>query len=105
MVLRFVEGSSRWELRIEQPFAMRAADGTEQVVVPAEGAHLDVVLQLLRSTVEYATAFKDGHLEVRVRDGTVLQVPPDEGFEAWTVSGPAHVRLVCLPGGELAVWS
>jgi len=101
--VRLSNGS--WELRIEQPFWVTEPDGTEHLVVPEEAAHLDIVLAaVLRATVEGASAFKDGHLELRLDGGTVLRVPPDEGFEAWTVTGPGGIRLVSLPGGELAIW-
>jgi hypothetical protein len=103
VVLRMSNGP--WELRVEQPFSVTASDGTEHLVVPEEGAHLDVVLaKVLRATVEEGSAFKDGHLELRLDGGTVLRIPPDEGFEAWTVTGPDGVCLVSMPGGDLAIW-
>jgi hypothetical protein len=95
-----------WELRIEQPFSVTTSDGKEFLVIPEEGAHLDVVLDnLLRGTVKDAFAFKDGRFELRLVDGTVVEVPPEEGFEAWVITGPAGVRIVSLPGGDLAVWN
>jgi hypothetical protein len=105
VVLHMLDGSSRWDVRLEQPFAVTTSDGTEHLIVPEEAVHIDQVLTVLRSTIEQAVAFKDGHLELRVSQGAVLQAPPNEGFEAWTVTGPHHVQLVCLPGGEVAVWS
>lgn len=50
-------------------------------------------------------AFKDGHLEISFTEGGHLAVPADEGFEAWEFVGPQGVRALCLPGGELALWS
>lgn len=94
-----------WELRIEQPFSVTAPDGTKVLVVPEEGAHLAVVLdKLLRGTIRDAFAFKDGRLELQLADGTVLEAPADDGFEAWVITGPVGVRVVSLPGGDLAVW-
>lgn len=34
-----------------------------------------------------------------------MTVVADERFEAWTIAGPGGLTIVCLPGGELAVWS
>jgi hypothetical protein len=105
VVLRLINDGSAWELRIETPFALTAAQGTEHLVLPGEASHLETVLTILRTTIEGAAAFKDGHLELQLSNGTVLHAPPDEGFEAWTLSGPDGLLLVCLPGGELARWS
>ena len=96
--------STTWELRIEQPFLAVAPGGTELFVIPEEAAHVEVVLRLLRATAVEVSAFKEGSFEARFSDGTILQVPPSEGFEAWTLSGPDGIRLVSLPGGDLAVW-
>ncbi|MGH7425947.1 MAG: DUF6188 family protein, partial [Candidatus Methylomirabilales bacterium] len=63
------------------------------------------VVGLARGEVVKAEAFKDGHLEISFSDGTHLGVPADEGFEAWEFVGPGGLRTVCLPGGELAVWT
>ena len=94
-----------FELRIEQPFVIQGADGSEVLVVPeGDPDRLAPVLGLARSQVRAAVAFKDGHLEVSFSDGSHLGVPADEGFEAWELVGRDGLRVVCLPGGELAVW-
>jgi hypothetical protein len=93
------------ELRIEQPFVVTSADGTESLVVPqGEPERAAPAVQLARREVERAEAFKDGHLELSFSDGTTLKVPADEGFEAWELVGPDGLRTVSLPGGDLAVW-
>ena len=103
VVLQLSEGAAVWEIRIEQPFAATTFDGAEHLVVPEEDSRLQIVLSMLRSTVESAEAIKDGHFVLRCSGGDILQIPPDEGFEAWTVVGPGGIRLVSLPGGELGV--
>lgn len=104
VVLRLGSGAAMWEIRIGQPFAVVAPDGTEQLVVPEEQAHVEAVLALLRQEVEEATASKDGHLVVRLVGGASVQVPPDEGYEAWEAAGPNGMQAIALPGGDLAVW-
>ena len=47
----------------------------------------------------------DGQLHLAFADGAHIEVAPDEGYEAWNVTGPGGARIVSLPGGELAVWS
>jgi hypothetical protein len=104
VVLRLGTGEAMWEIRISQPFLVVTPDGTEQLVVPEEPARVEVVLALLRLTVKEAIAYKDGRLELRLAGGTVVQVPPDEGFEAWEAAGPDGMQVIGLPGGDLAVW-
>ncbi|MGI8806316.1 MAG: DUF6188 family protein [Acidimicrobiales bacterium] len=87
-----------------QPFVVIEPDGAEQLVIPEELAHVEAVLALLRLVIEEATAYKDGRLELRIAGGAILQVPPDEGFEAWEAAGPDGMQVIALPGGELAVW-
>lgn len=93
------------ELRIEQPFVVRSSDSIETLVVPEDGSRgLAAALQLVHLEVVKVEAFKDGHLEVSFAEGTRLEVPADEGLEAWELLGPNDLRMVSLPGGDLAVW-
>lgn len=93
------------ELRIEQPFVVEHSDGSEILLVPdGDPDRLAPVMTLARRSVAEAEAFKDGRLRIVFADGAVLGVPADEGFEAWELVGPAGLRTVSLPGGELAVW-
>lgn len=97
------EGS--FEVRIEQPFVVTGSDG--EVTLDAEGdpQQMAPALRVLRRTVEQAIAFKDGGLELTFDDGTVLRVAADEDYEAWNIAGPGGLRVVSMPGGELAIWS
>jgi len=93
-----------WELRLESGFVV-TANGTERLVVPESGANVPAALDVLRAEVVEAVAYKDGALRVSCADGVQVAAPPDEGYEAWTLTGPGGARLVSLPGGEIAVWS
>jgi Family of unknown function (DUF6188) len=41
---------------------------------------------------------------VRFVGGNELRVPSSDDYEAWTLVGPDGLRLVSMPGGELAIW-
>ena len=84
---------------------MTSGDGDERLVVPELGAKLAVVLDVLHVVVDDARAHQDGSLHLAFADGAHIEVAPDEGYEAWNVTGPGGARIVSLPGGELAVWS
>lgn len=93
------------ELRIEQPFVITGRDGSEALVIPeGDSDRLAPIVQLARCEVVRADAFKDGHLELLFSNGTGVEVPPDEGFEAWALVDPDGMRMVSLPGGSLAIW-
>jgi hypothetical protein len=65
------------------------------------------MLRLRRPGATQCLAFKGGRLDVKFDDGTRLQVPMDLEFEAWEISGTgavAGLKIVSMPGGELAVW-
>lgn len=93
------------EIRIGAPFLLTDPNGNEQLLVPeGDPTQLGPVLSLLHRSADYVAAFKDGHLEVLFDDGTRVSIPPEEGLEAWELSGPMGLRLVSIPGGEVAVW-
>lgn len=104
VVLRLGVGAAMWEIRISQPFAVIGSDGREQLVVPEHHAHVEAVLGLLRHEVEEAIGYKDGRLVLKLVGGASVQVPPDEGYEAWEAAGPDGMQLIGLPGGDIAVW-
>lgn len=94
-----------FEVRIEQPFVV-ARDDTETLLNPeADPVEMAEALRMLRSEVRQVIAFKDGRLELTFDDGAVLRVSVNEDYEAWSIVGPRGMRIVSMPGGELAVWS
>jgi hypothetical protein len=50
------------------------------------------------------SATDSGILTLAFTNGSRLCVKPDRDYEAWTVSGPDGMLVVCMPGGELAIW-
>jgi hypothetical protein len=100
------DSSGSFYVTIEQPFSMRLSRGAEEVVIVPEAAPAAMgrALALLRETVQRAVAYKDGRLELDFTGGARVLVPVADKFEAWNIVGPDGLRLVSLPGGELAVW-
>jgi hypothetical protein len=62
------------------------------------------VLGLCRSVVDSAVTHKDGRLEITFRNGENLCAYPLADTESWEVTGERSLRVVCMPGGDLAVW-
>jgi hypothetical protein len=94
-------------IRIAQPFLLKEGE-REQQLSPDNLGHLRVALGVLGKTVEEAVAYQsNGTLEVSFTDETMLVVPPHPLYEAWDLySSTSHqgLKIVCLPGGGLAVW-
>lgn len=91
---------------VESPFSLDR-EGVSVVFSPEEDFEeaFEPIRRLIGLTVVEATADDSGALRIRFGDGTVLQVPSDDAYEAWNVSGPGGGLVVCMPGGELAVWN
>ncbi len=84
--LTIVDGGARWS--------------GEPLTAEAAGALLPLNLREVNS-VEIAS---DGTLNLDLGEAT-LSVPPHPMYEAWQVSGPHGLLIVCSPGGDyVAVW-
>ena len=99
-----VSGGS--EIRVESAFTLRAEDGDRRLTPGAdveEGAARHGVV--VGHVVAAATADDRGELRVDLDGGMRLVVEPDRDYEAWTFAGADGTKVVCRPGGGLAVWS
>lgn len=94
-----------YEIDIAGEFSMRIGgeqinfDLTEHGLEPAE------LPSLLHRKIASAIAEESGALALDFEDGTRLRVEPSPRYEAWTMTGPHGRMIVCMPGGELAIWS
>jgi RimJ/RimL family protein N-acetyltransferase len=93
-------------VRIEQPFVLTDADGRERLIDPERRPpETAPVLALLDRPVLRVAAFADGRLELGFAGAARVEVAAGTDHESWQLSGPDGLRLVSMPGGELAVWS
>ena len=93
------------EIRIETPFTY-GPEGAVQHFEPSDAPSLAPLLGLHQATITSAEIRKDGRLTVAFADGAVLEVLPDERYEAFTVAGslPSVRRgfnFAAIPGGGL----
>lgn len=102
--LEFFSSETTFEVRIEGRFTLRESGGDRLEMTPESTETLGPALRLLRREVTDARAYKDGRLELAFSDGSFLTAASDEDFEAWEMGG-GDQRVVCTPGGELAVWT
>lgn len=91
--------------RIEGKFVVHEGD-QEWEISPSESSAMSFApaLTVWNREIVLAHANSDGSLSIRLSDDVSLAVPIDPNYEAWEATGTGGLRLVSLPGGELAVW-
>ncbi len=102
--LELGHGVDTVHIRIESPFVVEVGE-VETLVLPEQPETVAVMLPRLRRKVVSIGAFDDGHLEVGFDDGSSLSVAATEDYEPWGLTGPSGLRIVSIPGGEIAVWT
>jgi hypothetical protein len=80
------------------------ADGASAPVPPYTLDGLSLLIPLLNADVTGVGVNELGGLSLTV-GRTELHCAGHPDYEAWNLSGPNGVLVVCAPGGDLAVWS
>ena len=94
-----------YEVRIETDFSMHTPNGDFDFSLGTSSLEPDKFPSLLQHTVTSSVAEKSGGMVLGFDDGASLRVEPHEEYEAWTIAGPHGKKIVCMPGGEVAVWA
>jgi hypothetical protein len=94
------------EVVIESRFRLTRG-GSTVVLDPEKRGELGPLLAIYPATLQTSSVSADESLRLEFADGTTIEVPPDERYEAWQVCGPGSRLVVCGPagGGGLAVWT
>lgn len=102
-VIRLTGG---YELSIESDFVLSGSEWQTELSPGVNAASGSEALSALeKRTVTSSVTGDSGALLMTFNDGISLRVDSDEEFESWTLTGPGGLKVVCMPGGELAVWS
>jgi hypothetical protein len=103
--LRLVSWSDENDVEVvmEAPCFVTDPGGTEHRI---EHDNLGTIpaLLALQSRIITEVSADHGSLRAVFDDGSTLMVPPLDQYEAWRIEGPGDRGVVCMPGGELAVW-
>ena len=89
-------------LVVEGPFRIAGSVG-EVSIDPADSGTFVSVLPILRQRITSVGIEPDSTLLLTATGGFRLVVPPGE-FEAWSMVGWDKSRVICMPGGSLAIW-
>jgi len=96
----------QWIVRVEGPFSL--ADGEHRTATFGENARPsawgEAIDALLHATLVTGSVAPDGTLTLSFDRGQRMEVLPQEQWEAWQVTGPGEVLVVCGPGGQLSRW-
>ncbi|MEV0335858.1 DUF6188 family protein [Nocardia sp. NPDC050717] len=95
-----------YELQVEGEISVRTAEG--RLVSAPSNSYVEIrgeLESIVGSKVVRADASEVDGLSIELSSGAVLNVPVDEHYEAWGIVGLNGYRVICLPGGELAIWS
>lgn len=106
--LRLLVGDEKWQndavVVIEEPCVVTHPDGSERKVQISAPETIPALLAAdPRLIVEVSE--EGGALRIVLDDGCEIVIPPNDEYEAWRIEGPGDRGVVCMPGGELAVWS
>jgi hypothetical protein len=96
-----LQTDNSYEIRIESDYVVQSS-GDRSGCGSQDPGH--ILAAALNEIISTATV-DSGTLNLTFSNGTVLRVEPHEMYEAWTVTGPRGMKVVSMPGGELAVWS
>ncbi|QIZ37428.1 DUF6188 family protein [Saccharopolyspora sp. ASAGF58] len=96
--------SGGFELRIEHDYTLRTSHGVLRFSPEPSNADSDDLQSLAEQVISKASTENDGTLIVRFASESELRAHPSRIYEAWTVAGPGGMKVVCMPGGDLAIW-
>ncbi|WP_280482633.1 DUF6188 family protein [Nocardia cyriacigeorgica] len=98
--------SSEYELQVEGDLEIfKESQLAYRVESECYEDQRELIESFVGSVVETATTDSSGALELKLNSGLAVRVPQDADYEAWSLVGPRGYRIVCLPGGQLAIWS
>lgn len=93
-----------FSIRISGNFICRVNDREYHLSAEHAPTEISPALSIIHKPVELAIAKKDGLLELAFSPDIQITVLPNPQYEAWELSGPKGLHLICTPGGNVAVW-
>jgi hypothetical protein len=103
--LELKKDEQRVTIRVEGPFELTRGDRTYELYAEGRPTELGPAMELSRTSVQTAVVRKTGDLEMTFDDGTVLRVPSDPTYEAWTLTVTDGPIMVSGPEGKVTVFS
>src|SRR5581483_11372367 len=96
--------SQDWLVRFEGDFRMEVENRAFQVF-PGRLETIGEALSVFERRIEAIDVRLDGQLTVTFGEGCRILAGFSPLCEAWEAAGPVGAKVVCVPGGGLAVWT
>jgi hypothetical protein len=100
----WVRGPQSAFVKIESRFTLGDANGAIECN-PEDTMSVAPALKLFQREIRSAVVSRSGILALVFSDGQWIRVPPDADYEAWEARMEDETLLVCMPGGDVAVFS
>jgi hypothetical protein len=101
----YVLGLPTVEIKLETPFeVLGAADEPVSIHPENLGDRAIEVAALFGAVIREVSVEATGILTVSFDDGQTIKAPPDASYESWSYVSDNGGRVICTPGGELAIW-
>jgi len=95
------DNSHKAQLYIASPCRLTGQEANA-LLNPEESSSLAPALPLFNARVTGISIRHTGHLRVQFGDGRVLEVTPDDAYEAWELGCSIGFMMVCCPGGDVS---
>ena len=103
-MLRFWTDSG-WQFNLEGDVTLHSGDRVVRIgdISTSPQGLSDELVGLIGASIEAVSVSNAGDMTIRCAVGQI-DVCADDAFEAWQIYGPSGEIIVCMPGGELAIW-
>ncbi|GAA1184257.1 hypothetical protein F4556_007579 [Kitasatospora gansuensis] len=92
-------------IRLQANVELKDADGTSAAFQPGDtDVPADSLVRLLHKDISKAWSSDGGVLTIQFACGATLTATPDPNYEAWEILAEDGFRVICMPGGKLAIW-
>jgi hypothetical protein len=86
-------------------FTLVDSTGSACIDVENDASSAAPLLALIpKATVHSITVSTDGDLRIQFDSGHMCSISPEDNYESWQISGEEGLLMVCMPGGELAIF-
>lgn len=99
-----LDSESEIAIKIEGIFLFKRDNKEYQLSSNEDPEVLCPAFSVLHKVVKKAIICANGDLELEFMNGSSLKVTPEYEYEAWEVTSSNGLRVVCAPGGKLAIW-
>ncbi|BEL04533.1 hypothetical protein Q0Z83_027240 [Actinoplanes sichuanensis] len=102
-VLLEFSGDPYHQILVEGRLCVSRPGRVERYADPVTAEVAEAIIPLLNADTTMVSLSPDGSLTIGFGD-VRLVAEPDEMYESWQVRADNDLLLVCVPGGDVAIW-